>query len=282
MLAACAEPDRPLSSVTEALLALVAFGRHCRTAFSQRWATISPALRRSLAQTDESSQLYAVRCIEEHTRPLIVAGEEDTQPIQLDAGGAGEQEEADSETSAAQSDFWSELLRSHVKLAVADSRAPAVVVAGVSCLANIPSPVYAGLSVEVREWVFGIIRKAVAHTQHPVRAEGWRALGWLCRHPTARSDAHFNDQSGHLLVAAMRKERHNTVRVRCVWCVANLCGALAEHGASMREEGTVAPPSPGATESLSGPVQATDTQEPQDASVTVSFAGEGMTNNQAV
>ena len=80
----------------------------------------------------------------------------------------------------------------------------------------------------------------------------------------------------------MRKERHNTVRVRCVWCVANLCGALAEHGASMREEGTVAPPSPGATESLSGPVQATDTQEPQDASVTVSFAGEGTTNNQAV
>ena len=61
MMAACAEPDRPLFVVTEALLALVAFGRHCRAEFTSRWSNISPALRHCISHPQEDVRAYTAR-----------------------------------------------------------------------------------------------------------------------------------------------------------------------------------------------------------------------------
>ena len=231
MMAACGEPDRPAFVVAEALQALAAFGRHCREDFAGRWSNISPALRRCLSHADENVRLFATRCIDEHTRPLIVEGEGDVD-------SAINQERILNEDSRSgkgpEMAFWSELLSSHIKLAIKDS-ACVVHVAGIACLANIPAHIYSGLGVEVREWVFGQMRRATADSQHTVREEGWRALGWICRHPAARADAAFVDQLGKLLVTAMQNEQTSRVRVRCVWCVANLCGALAEEGQLTRD-----------------------------------------------
>lgn len=231
MMAACGEPDRPAFVVAEALQALVAFGRHCREDFAIRWSNISPALRRCLSHADENVRLFATRCIEEHTRPLIVEGEGDVDSAVNKERILNEDSRSGKGPEMA---FWSELLSSHIKLAIKDS-ACVVHVAGIACLANIPAHIYSGLGVEVREWVFGQMRRATAGSQHTVREEGWRALGWICRHPAARADAAFVDQLGKLLVTAMQNEHTSRVRVRCVWCVANLCGALAEEGQLTRD-----------------------------------------------
>lgn len=231
MMAACGEPDRPTIVVAEALQALVAFGRYCRVDFSSRWPNISPALRRCLSHADENVRLYAARCIEEHTRPLIVEGEGDVD------SAVNKQRILDEDSRSGKGPemaFWSELLSSHIKLAIQD-KSCVVHVAGIACLANIPAHIYSGLGVDVREWVFGKMRCATADSQHTVREEGWRALGWICRHPAARADAAFVDQLGKLLVTAMQSEQTSRVRVRCVWCVANLCGALAEEGQLTRD-----------------------------------------------
>lgn len=287
MMAACGEPDRPAFVVTEALLALVAFGRHCRTDFTSRWSSVSPALRRCLSHADENVRLYAARCIEEHTRPLIVEGEGDVDSAENRLRISAEDSISGKGPEMA---FWTELLSSHIKLAIKD-KSCVVHVAGIGCLANIPAHIYGGLGVEVREWVFGNIRRATADSQHTVREEGWRALGWLCRHPAARADAAFVDQSGKLLVTAMKMEQTSRVRIRCVWCVANLCGALAEEGQVTRDlpedsAAEAAEAAEAAAAAAEAQAAAAEVEEPaaaaavaeSDASppkITVSFAGEG-------
>lgn len=284
MMAACGEPDRPAFVVAEALQALVAFGRHCRSDFSLRWPNISPALRRCLSHVDENVRLYATRCIEEHTRPLIVEGEGDVD------SAVNKQRILDEDSKSGKGPemaFWSELLSSHIKLAIKD-RSCVVHVAGIACLANIPAHIYSGLGVDVREWVFGKMRCATADSQHTVREEGWRALGWICRHPAARADAAFVDQLGKLLVTAMQSEQTSRVRVRCVWCVANLCGALAEEGQLTRDSpdeliavataasANAASKPEAALEGLSDTVETSGDGECESfPRVTVSFAVEG-------
>lgn len=286
MMAACGEPDRPAFVVTEALQALVAFGRYCRSEFTARWPKISPALRRCLSHADENVRLHATRCIEEHTRPLIVEGEGDVD-------SAANQQRILNEDSASgkgpEMAFWSELLSSHIKLAIKDMSS-VVHVAGIACLANIPAHVYSGLGVEVREWVFGNMRRATADSQHTVREEGWRALGWICRHPAARADAAFVDQLGNLLVTSMKTEQTSRVRIRCVWCVANLCAALAEEGLETRDSPeelvAAAAASTSTTAEVKSDSAASETAHADEASedgkeressprVTVSFADDG-------
>lgn len=244
------------------------------------------------------SCVLCLQCIEEHTRPLIVEGEGDVESdvrfsIELRltvftnilmtvlrliwvylTKQANRQRISNEQSEIGKGPemaFWSELLSTHIKVAIRD-KASVVNVAGVGCLANIPAHIYGGLSVDVREWVFGNIRKAVAAGQHTVREEGWRALGWLCRHPAARADAAFVDQSGRLLVTAMRQEQTSRVRIRCVWCVANLCGALAEQGEATADE-------PLDAEADLAAAVAAAAAEPEDdddvATTTVSFGGEG-------